>query len=122
MAAPCTSARPREGWEGLIVKEALAPYQSGRRSPAWRKLKVVNEQEFVVGGWTEPRQTRQYFGALLLGVQDATTPGKLKYVGHTGTGFDSKELARVSGSCSWRARRNSRRFQNASRPTSPPTG
>ena len=85
----------REGWEGLIVKEAQAPYQSGRRSPTWRKLKVVNEQEFVVGGWTEPRQTRQYFGALLLGVQNDKAPGMLKYVGHTGTGFDRKELERV---------------------------
>ena len=84
-----------EGWEGLIVKEARAPYQSGRRSPSWRKLKVVNEQEFVIGGWTEPRQTRQYFGALLLGVYDGTHRDKLKYVGHTGTGFDQKELARV---------------------------
>ncbi|HVJ27017.1 MAG TPA: non-homologous end-joining DNA ligase, partial [Vicinamibacterales bacterium] len=86
----------REGWEGLIVKEAAAPYQSGRRSPAWRKLKMVQEQEFVIGGWTEPRQTRQYFGALLLGVQDPDRPGTLKYVGHTGTGFNQKELARVS--------------------------
>ncbi|MBA3639915.1 MAG: DNA ligase D [Acidobacteria bacterium] len=86
----------REGWEGLIVKEAAAPYQSGRRSPAWRKLKMLRQQEFVIGGWTEPRQTRQYFGALLLGVQDAAHPGSLKYVGHTGTGFNQKELARVS--------------------------
>ena len=84
-----------EGWEGLIVKEARAPYQSGRRSPAWRKLKVVNEQEFVIGGFTEPRQTRQYFGALLLGVYEAGNRDRLKYVGHTGTGFDQKELARV---------------------------
>jgi bifunctional non-homologous end joining protein LigD len=82
-----------EGWEGLIAKEARAPYHSGRRSPAWRKIKVVHEQEFVVGGWTEPRQSRQYFGALLLGVYD---DGALQYVGHTGTGFDQKELARVS--------------------------
>src|SRR5687768_4986242 len=57
-----------EGWEGLIVKEARAPYQSGRRSPSWRKLKVLHEQEFVIGGWTEPRHTRSRFGALLLGV------------------------------------------------------
>ena len=83
----------QEGWEGLIVKDAASPYLAGRRSPAWRKIKLVKEQEFVVGGWTEPRQTRQYFGALLLGVQDN---GRLKYVGHTGTGFDQKELARVS--------------------------
>ena len=83
-----------EGWEGLIVKEARAPYQSGRRSPSWRKLKVVHEQEFVIGGWTEPRQTRQYFGALLLGVREKGAD-ELKYVGHTGTGFNQAELARV---------------------------
>ncbi len=85
----------KEGWEGLIVKEAAGPYQSGRRSPTWRKRKVVHEQEFVVGGWTEPRHTRAYFGALLLGVHDETT-GALTYVGHTGTGFDQAELERVS--------------------------
>ena len=85
----------REGWEGLIVKEARAPYQSGRRSPSWRKLKVVQQQEFVVGGWTEPRQTRQFFGALLLGVRDPASGNALKYVGHTGTGFDGRELERV---------------------------
>ncbi len=84
-----------EGWEGLIVKEVAAPYQSGRRSPAWRKKKLVHEQEFVVGGWTEPRHTRSYFGALLLGVHDPKT-GALTYVGHTGTGFDQAELERVS--------------------------
>ncbi len=90
----------KEGWEGLIVKEAQSPYQSGKRSPAWRKLKVVHQQEFVVGGWTTPRNTRQYFGALLLGVYDGPDGGtrknqQLTYVGHTGTGFDQKELERV---------------------------
>src|SRR4029078_1837526 len=84
----------REGGEGLIVKEAAGPYQSGRRSPTWRKRKVVHEQEFVVGGWTEPRHTRSHFGALLLGVHDEKT-GALTYVGHTGTGFDQAELERV---------------------------
>ena len=81
-----------EGWEGLIVKEANSVYQPGRRSPAWRKLKLLHEQEFVVCGWTEPRQTRTHFGALLLGVYEGD---RLVYVGHTGTGFDQKELARV---------------------------
>jgi len=85
----------REGWEGLIVKDASSPYQSGRRSPAWRKLKLVHEQEFVIGGWTEPRQTRQHFGALLLGVFEQGQPG-LTYVGHTGTGFDHRELDKVA--------------------------
>src|SRR4051794_9283111 len=88
-------ARARsEGWEGLIVKDSRSPYQSGRRSPAWRKLKLLHEQEFVVGGWTEPRQTRQHFGALLLGVRENGSEA-LKYVGHTGTGFNGAELDRV---------------------------
>ncbi len=80
------------GWEGLIAKIAASPYKSGKRTPDWRKLKIVHEQEFVIGGWTEPRQTRSYFGALLLGVYDHDA---LTYTGHTGTGFSEHELARV---------------------------
>ena len=89
---PLDERARREGWEGLIVKEAASPYQSGRRSPAWRKHKLSNQEEFVVGGWTEPRSTRSRFGALLLGRYEE---GELVYVGHTGTGFDEKELDRV---------------------------
>lgn len=88
------------GWEGLIAKYQGSPYQSGRRTPDWRKLKIVHEQEFVIGGWTEPRHTRSYFGALLLGVHEPRAvrqkaPRKLTYVGHTGTGFNERELARL---------------------------
>jgi bifunctional non-homologous end joining protein LigD len=95
-----------QGWEGLIAKNAASPYKSGKRSPDWRKLKIVHEQEFVVGGWTEPRQTRSYFGALLLGVYQppaaAHKPPRasqppLVYAGHTGTGFNERELARLMG-------------------------
>ena len=82
----------RHGWEGLIAKRSASLYKSGKRTPDWRKIKIVREQEFVVGGWTEPRQTRTYFGALLLGVYEAD---RLVYVGHTGTGFNERELARV---------------------------
>jgi bifunctional non-homologous end joining protein LigD len=96
----------KERWEGLIVKDASSPYQSGRRSPAWRKLKLVHEQEFVIGGWTEPRQTRQHFGALLLGVYEPDRPG-LVYVGHTGTGFDHRELDKVAKLLKARATRQS---------------
>ena len=61
-------ARARaEGWEGLIVKDGRSRYYSGRRTPAWRKLKLLKQQELIVGGWTEPRLSRQDFGALLLG-------------------------------------------------------
>jgi len=80
------------GWEGLIAKHADSKYESGKRTPDWRKLKIVQEQEFVVGGWTEPRHARSYFGALLLGVYDGPD---LIYVGHTGTGFNQRELERV---------------------------
>lgn len=81
-----------QGWEGLIAKRAQSRYRSGKRSPDWRKLKIIQEQEFVIGGWTEPRQSRAYFGALLLGVYEGD---RLVYAGHTGTGFDEKALARV---------------------------
>ena len=83
----------QEGWEGLIAKDSTSTYQPGRRTPAWRKIKLIKEEEFVIGGWTEPRQTRQHFGALLLGLYDQ---GALRYVGHTGTGFNEKELARLA--------------------------
>jgi len=84
-------ARTR-GWEGLIAKHAASKYASGKRTPDWRKLKLHQEQEFVVGGWTEPRHTRSHFGALLLGVYE---DGGLLYCGHTGTGFDERELTRL---------------------------
>jgi bifunctional non-homologous end joining protein LigD len=89
------------GWEGLIAKHAGSVYKSGKRTPDWCKLKITQEQEFVIGGWTEPRQTRSYFGALLLGVYEEArqhTAGNVRelvYVGHTGTGFNERELARV---------------------------
>ncbi len=88
-----TKAR-EEGWEGLIAKDGSSVYQSGRRTPAWRKLKLLLEQEFVIGGWTEPRQTRQHFGALLVGCYDEA--GGLRWAGSVGTGFDQRELDRVA--------------------------
>jgi bifunctional non-homologous end joining protein LigD len=81
------------GWEGLVAKRLSAPYHSGRRSPDWRKVKLVRHQTCVVGGWTDPRGSRPFFGALLLGVY--TDAGALQYVGHTGAGFSDAELGRV---------------------------
>ena len=81
------------GWEGLIAKRLDAPYASGRRNPAWTKLKLVGRQDCVIGGYTEPRGTRGLFGALLLGVWEY---GGLEYVGHAGTGFTHAELTRLS--------------------------
>ena len=85
----------KEGWEGLIVKEARSPYQSGRRSPSWRKLKLHQEQEFVVGGWTEPRNTRQYFGALLLGVYETDGSGLTAQ----GSGLRKENPRMLNGEC-----------------------
>jgi bifunctional non-homologous end joining protein LigD len=83
----------RHGWEGLIAKSASSTYTSGRRSPEWRKLKLVRRQACVIGGWTEPRGSRPFFGALLLGLHD--DDGRLHYVAHTGAGFTDAELGRV---------------------------
>jgi bifunctional non-homologous end joining protein LigD len=81
------------GWEGIVAKALDAPYRSGRRSDAWRKIKILRRQDCVVGGFTEGRGSRAHFGALLLGVWDA---GALTYVGHTGTGFSERELERLA--------------------------
>lgn len=78
-----------EGWEGLIAKRADAPYRGGR-SPDWRKLKCVRDQEFVVGGWTDPSGGRRGLGALLVGYHDGD--GALRYAGKVGTGFDDATL------------------------------
>jgi bifunctional non-homologous end joining protein LigD len=82
-----------QGWEGLIAKHVDSIYHTGKRTHDWRKLKILREQEFVVGGWTESRTTGRPFGALLLGYYNGE--GELIYAGHTGTGFDGKELDRV---------------------------
>jgi bifunctional non-homologous end joining protein LigD len=79
----------RDGWEGVIAKRTDSPYQPGVRSRAWLKLKVEHRQEFVVGGWTEPRNSREYIGALLLGYFE---DDRFKYVGHTGGGFTRQGL------------------------------
>lgn len=80
----------RNDWEGIIAKRDDAPYQPGKRSRDWLKLKIERRQEFVVGGWTEPRNTREHIGAILLGYYD--TNGDLIYAGHTGAGFTRKSL------------------------------
>jgi bifunctional non-homologous end joining protein LigD len=81
------------GGEGLIAKRRDSPYVSGRRSADWRKIKLVQRGDFVVGGFTAQRGSRAHFGALLLGVRIGDA---LEYVGHTGTGFDDRELARLA--------------------------
>ncbi len=78
-----------DGWEGLIAKRADGSYPSGR-SRDWLKLKCEHGQEFVIGGWTDPRGSRVGFGALLLGYFEPG--GDLVYAGKVGTGFDTRLL------------------------------
>ena len=88
----------RLGLEGIVGKRKDSVYAS-RRSADWIKLKTQLRQEFVIGGYTEPKGSRAGLGALLLGVHD--DQGKLLYAGSVGTGFDEKTLrdlkARLSG-------------------------
>jgi bifunctional non-homologous end joining protein LigD len=78
----------RSGWEGLIAKRADAPYAVGR-SRDWLKLKCAWEQEFVIGGYTDPGGSRTDFGALLVGYYDNAA---LTYAGKVGTGYSAATL------------------------------
>ena len=75
--------------EGVIAKRSSSSYESGRRSGQWAKIKAINQQDFVIGGFTPPGGARTHFGALLVGVYDQ---GKFLYAGKVGTGFDQKWL------------------------------
>ncbi len=85
------AAAKAQGLEGILAKHAHSQYSS-RRSASWLKLKVTNELSAVVGGWTAGRGSREYFGALLLGLYN---DGKLQYIGNVGTGFDNKKQKEV---------------------------
>ncbi len=78
-----------EGLEGVVAKDLSAPYIE-RRSTKWLKVKVHQEEELVIGGYTAPEGSRVKFGALLLGAYDKG--GRLVYVGKVGTGFSKSIL------------------------------
>ncbi len=80
------------GLEGLVGKRADSPYEPGRRSGKWVKLKLHQEQEMVVGGYTDPEGSRQHFGALVVGYYEGRA---LKFAGKVGTGFNDKSLAKL---------------------------
>ena len=78
--------------EGIVGKQIHGPYPEGRTT-SWLKFKLVRELDAVVGGWTDPRGTRQHFGALLLGLYDGK---KLEFICGAGSGFSGalqKKLA-----------------------------
>ena len=77
------------GLEGLIGKRPGSKYEPGKRSGAWIKIKIHQEQEFVIGRYTEPEGSRKYFGALLMGFYEGKN---FKFAGRVGTGFSDKLL------------------------------
>ncbi len=77
------------GLEGLVGKQSDSTYEPGRRSGRWIKLKLHHEQEFVIGGYTDPEGARESFGALLMGYYEKK---QLRFCGKVGTGFDTKLL------------------------------
>jgi len=81
----------KKGWEGIIAKKAGSSYAHSR-SRNWLKFKCVNEQELVIGGFTEPQGSRVGFGALLVGYYEK---GKFRYAGKVGTGYDDDTLEKL---------------------------
>lgn len=77
------------GLEGLVGKRSGSRYEAGKRTGAWVKIKPYQEQEFVIGGYTEPEGSRKFFGALLVGFYEGKN---LKFAGRVGTGFSEKLL------------------------------
>jgi bifunctional non-homologous end joining protein LigD len=82
-------AAQKMGLEGVLAKDRRSKYESGR-STCWLKLKILNEQEFIIAGFTKGE--RDYFGSLVLAVRDT---GKLRHVGQVGTGFDQKLMKTI---------------------------
>lgn len=97
LAAVC-----RDGHEGVIAKKPDAPYR-GERTRSWLKIKCIQRQEFVIGGWS-PSEKRNGFASLLVGTRDS---GKLVYRGRVGTGFDQDTLQEIGEALEMRARKTS---------------
>jgi bifunctional non-homologous end joining protein LigD len=79
----------RLGLEGIVAKRPDSKYEAGQRSGAWMKLKCVNEQEFVIGGYTPPKGARDFFGALLVGYYEQ---GRLTFASKVGSGYPQATL------------------------------
>jgi bifunctional non-homologous end joining protein LigD len=93
----------KRGLEGVIGKDWSAPYREGR-STAWLKVKINQQEEFVIGGFTPPEGSRRHFGALLLG---AFHERELRYVGKVGTGFNEQILGSLHKKMNTLARHSS---------------
>jgi bifunctional non-homologous end joining protein LigD len=79
----------RDGLEGIMAKRADSKYLSGARTDNWLKVKTSKRQEVVIAGFTAPRRTRPFFGALTLALREGK---EWRYIGHVGTGFSHETL------------------------------
>jgi bifunctional non-homologous end joining protein LigD len=84
----------RKGLEGIMAKRADSKYLSGARTDNWLKIKTSKRQEVVIAGFTAPRRTRPFFGALALTLREKNG---WRYIGHVGTGFSHKALEELHG-------------------------
>ncbi|OPZ00235.1 DNA ligase [Bradyrhizobium sacchari] len=84
----------RRHLEGIMAKRADSPYAWGRRTADWLKVKTAQRQEVVIAGFTAPRRTRPFFGALVLAVRE---DDGWQYIGHVGTGFSHQVLEELHG-------------------------
>jgi bifunctional non-homologous end joining protein LigD len=82
----------QKGLEGILAKKRLSHYEE-RRSREWLKIKVTQTVDCVVGGYTDPEGSRQYFGSIVLGLYDKK--GRLIHVGQAGTGFNQAMLKEI---------------------------
>src|SRR5688572_2346587 len=78
------AAAEANGLEGIIAKLRRSPYEPGKRTPAWLKIKIRPEQELVVGGWTPGSGNAKDLGAVAVGFFEG---GKLRFAGKVGSGF-----------------------------------
>ncbi|WP_407114145.1 non-homologous end-joining DNA ligase [Bradyrhizobium sp. LMG 9283] len=84
----------KKGLEGIMAKRADSAYASGGRTADWLKVKTAQRQEVVIAGFTAPRRTRPFFGALVLAVRKDNA---WRYIGHVGTGFSHQVLEELHG-------------------------
>jgi bifunctional non-homologous end joining protein LigD len=84
----------RKGLEGIMAKRSGSQYLSGARTDNWLKIKKSKRQEVVVTGFTAPRRTRPFFGALTLALREGNG---WRYIGHVGTGFNHETLEELYG-------------------------
>jgi bifunctional non-homologous end joining protein LigD len=81
-----------QGLEGIVAKCRTSLYEQ-KRSRDWLKIKITRRQECVIGGYTDPRGSREHFGSLVLGLYD--DQGRLIHVGNAGTGFNASSHAEM---------------------------